>query len=237
MKSEHKLLLRLQDCDVQIRELEDKLKAIPSEIALIEQKLTRLHAEDALRKQAFSDMEQSRRRLDVELKDLEAKLIQSRTKQISVKKPEEYEAVQAEIDNFSQKIFESEESQINLLDSIDRKAAENILSAKEAESKESDIKKQIDYIKKHKQQVDERLAELRTQFEASKIDIPVRFLNKYMQITKQVKKGPYLVPVLHGKCQGCHIKVSHDTLMAAKHEQEIVQCDSCSRLLYWPEDY
>jgi predicted nucleic acid-binding Zn-ribbon protein len=50
------------------------------------------------------------------------------------------------------------------------------------------------------------------------------------------RQMPVVVPLQHGKCGGCHLKVSSEVESAARGKSadtQLATCDQCGRLVYW----
>jgi predicted nucleic acid-binding Zn-ribbon protein len=55
-------------------------------------------------------------------------------------------------------------------------------------------------------------------------------LGRYERIFE--KKAPAVVPLEHGICGGCHMKVTPTTLTQVKGEKGLAYCENCGRILY-----
>ena len=62
--------------------------------------------------------------------------------------------------------------------------------------------------------------------------MPEDALIRYRRILKS-KKDVAIVPIRHGACGGCHMKVTSQTALTAKGGEHLVSCDNCGRLVYW----
>ena len=47
------------------------------------------------------------------------------------------------------------------------------------------------------------------------------------------KGGLAIVKVVNGSCSACHMKVRPHAVQTLKVGLEIINCDSCKRILYW----
>jgi len=72
------------------------------------------------------------------------------------------------------------------------------------------------------------------QAEAEKT-VPEDVLARYRRILKS-KKDVATVPIRHGACGGCHMKMTSQTVLMAKAAEHLVSCDNCGRLVYWLEE-
>jgi hypothetical protein len=71
---------------------------------------------------------------------------------------------------------------------------------------------------------------LAQQAEAEKA-VPEEVLTRYRRIL-QSKGDVALVPVDHGSCGGCHMKLTTQTVNNARREDALAACENCGRLVY-----
>ena len=65
--------------------------------------------------------------------------------------------------------------------------------------------------------------------------MPEDALSRYRRILKS-KRDVAVVPIRHGACGGCHMKVTPQTVLSAKAADHLVSCDNCGRLIYWLDE-
>ncbi len=116
-------LLRLQESDLEREQLEKNLDQLPLELKAIDAKIDAEKTQEAGLVQELKDLEVGRKDIDGQLKLAEDKLVELKTKQASIKKAEEFEAINHEIEACEKKIGEFETAEIELLMSIDEKHA------------------------------------------------------------------------------------------------------------------
>jgi len=61
------------------------------------------------------------------------------------------------------------------------------------------------------------------------------FLESYDRLFKS-KEGSAIVSIENNVCMGCHMKVTTQTVLAARAEKEMISCSQCGRILYNDED-
>ena len=64
--------------------------------------------------------------------------------------------------------------------------------------------------------------------------MPEDVLSRYRRILKS-KKDVAVVPINHGACGGCHMKLTSQTVLTARAAENLVACENCGRLVYWLE--
>src|SRR5471030_701489 len=91
-------LLILQDRDTKRLALEQQLKAVPGDIARVEQKIAAEKAAIDTAKQATMELESKKKLLETEIGSANDKLGRYRTQQSMVKKNDEYQALGHQIE-------------------------------------------------------------------------------------------------------------------------------------------
>jgi len=84
-------------------------------------------------------------------------------------------------------------------------------------------------LRPRKSEVETVLAMLKEERNGLAQQIDSKVLNTYERL--RLTSGQAVVKVERGKCQGCHITVSTSQWQKAK-AGDLIQCDSCSRILY-----
>jgi hypothetical protein len=92
---------------------------------------------------------------------------------------------------------------------------------------EQDIAKLKEREASFKQSIDSLIAETLQAREA----VDPALVTKY-DSAKTSSKGPYVVALEGHKCTGCHLRVSNDVEVSAKHHEVGVRCSNCGRLVY-----
>ena len=230
-------LLQFQDKDLQRIQTELALKIIPAKLETLQKKIDAENATFEAKKNELNGLEVQRKDLDNQLKEAEASITKFKTQQLEVKKNEEYEAFNQQIQTAKENVDQIEEQEIALLIKIDEEKEK--FEQTEADHKKSieqikhDIELQTDAQNKHKQEIDDLLANCNSL--SSQVD-PV-YLRTYENVKKRVNKGPFVSTIEAHRCTGCHLKVSNDTVSAARQPTGPVNCDNCGRLLYYESDF
>ena len=225
-------LLKLQECDRHRDRILGQLDRIPIEVEGYKTKIdTERKATDAARR-VVKELEVRRKDLDNEVGSSEGQLNRYKTQQLTVKKNEEYRALQHEIDTISAKISALEEEEIGVMLMID----ESTESAKRDEARRKiaieEYERQIAQRSQHKVEYEQELEGAKEACRQAEEDIGKSELQSYYYIKKQVKRQPIVVPVVEHKCTGCHIKLPTDLEVEARISKEMVSCNSCGRVLY-----
>ena len=215
-------LLKLQECHVRCDRILEQLERIPVEVEGYQIKIDAEHKAIDSVKKAVQELELKRKDLDNEVGASEDQLNRYKIQQLTVKKNEEYRALQHEIDNIADKISTLEEEEIEVMLMIDESA----------ESAIKEYEKQITRRSQHKLEFSKELEGAEEDFRNAEGDIGKSELRSYHYVKTQVKRLPIIVPVVEHKCTGCHIKLPTDLEVEARIAKETVSCNNCGRLIY-----
>lgn len=228
-------LLVLQHCDQQIRDATLALEALPREKESCDR--------DAARAAQRLDAAQTRRReLEKELKKLDGDILAKKeqiarykTQQLETRKNEEYTALIHEITVAQKMIAEIEERQLGIMEAAEALAQdlETAQAAHDIELKR--IGKILSTLDGRRENLLKRREELVQQRPRLTEGIEEDFLERYDRLFKS-KDGNAIVAIENNVCMGCHMKVTTQTVLAARAEKEMISCSQCGRILYNDED-
>ncbi len=225
-------LLNLQECDGRRDRIVEQLERIPLEVEGYKIKIDAERKAIEAAQMAVKELEVKRKDLDTEVGSSEGQMNRYKTQQLTVKKNEEYRALQHEIDIIAAKISELEEEEIGVMLKID----ESTESAKRAEAQRKstieDYERQIVQRSKHKEEYAQELEGAKGACLQAEEEIGASELRSYYYVKTQVKRLPIVVPVVEHKCTGCHIKLPTDLEVEARISKEMVSCNACGRVLY-----
>ncbi|HSD26915.1 MAG TPA: C4-type zinc ribbon domain-containing protein, partial [Vicinamibacteria bacterium] len=74
-------------------------------------------------------------------------------------------------------------------------------------------------------------ARKRAERDAAAATIPEEALALYARVAKQ--RGTGMAEALEGMCQACHVRMRLQIWVEVKKSDQLLQCESCSRILYY----
>ena len=237
MNQKIKALIKLQEQDIERIQATLKLEGLPREIEILEHKIDDIKKTERVLVQEIKELEVKRHVADVSLKDLEEKIIKFKNQQLEVKKPEEYEMLGKQIDQEKENIKVIEDEGIEILMVIDEKKDQFEAKKEEFAKRIGEIGDQINHLKKQGELLKGTIVTLESEIEELSKEVEPQLLKKYEQVKRQSKRGPYVAMLdpEQSRCLGCHLKVSGETVSLVRQGEQIVQCDNCARILYWPQ--
>ena len=227
-------LLILQDRDTRRLGLEGQLKAVPREIAAVEQKIAAEKAAIDTARHEVKELETKKKLLETEIGSAEDKQAKYKNQQMQVRKNDEFQALGHEIATTQEAIGALEEQELQVMYLIDE--AKKKFAAAEALLKQNIVGHEA-RIRTLREREGNVVAELKTaQGEVATARTPLDepTLRLYDRIAAQ--KQPVCVPIQGGKCGGCHLKVSSEAESASRGKNPDIKipiCDQCGRIVYW----
>ncbi|MGB7624406.1 MAG: C4-type zinc ribbon domain-containing protein [Terriglobia bacterium] len=232
MNIELQSVIRLQELDKQISTLQEWIAALPHHLREIEKQLSDITAAHAAVKQHMAANQQQRRKLDGDIQTLEQKISKYNNQLLEVKTNEEYRAFLTEIEFNKNAIRKIEDGILDLM--VAAEADEKELKETEAESRrqQQDVareKQQAETDTRGKQQELDSLLATRDQVTQSLSDA---VLDLYTR-TAKLRNGVVVAEVRDQICTVCHVMLRPQTFNEVMRNKGIIQCDNCSRILFW----
>jgi uncharacterized protein len=224
-------LVQLQKADAELRRVETALQEVPRQRAEAEGQLKqeRLRLDQA--KEALQESQKARRQHEGGLQDLESKRSKYKGQLMEVKTNKEYTAMLHEIENVEREI-KAREDQILL----EMERAENL--GAEVKHEEALFKTAEERHKSEARTFDERQktldaerARLKQERDAVALGLGDDLLELYGRVARL--RGSAVAEAKDEMCQVCHVKLRPQMYMDLKHNQQIVQCPACNRILYF----
>jgi len=229
-------LLDLQEKHGRKLAAERQLEDLPRQLKGLEAKEAEEKAAFAGAQTRLKELEVQRGTLDGQLKDTEAQVVKYKNQQLSVKKNEEYQALEHEIASLAEKISELEDRELGLMMEIDEAKEELALREKEHAERLDAIRRERELYEKRRGEVEAEVESVRGAYEAARGGVDGAWLGAYDKAIARAKRPPAVVPVsAEHRCGGCHLKVSGEVFSQVRRGGEPVFCDQCGRLLYWEE--
>ena len=228
-------LLVLQHCDQQIRDATLALEALPKEKESCDRDATKASQRLEAAQKGRLDLEKELKKLDGTILSKKEQIARYKTQQLETRKNEEYTALLHEIAVATKVIAEIEETQLSLMEKNETltQDLETAQAAYDVELKR--IGKIRSTFEGRHENLLQRRQELMQQRPRLTEGIEEDLLERYDRLFKN-KEGSAIVAIEHNICMGCHMKVTTQTVLAARAEKEMISCSQCGRILYNDED-
>ena len=232
MSPELEGLVKLQEIESRAAEAQKHIADAPAQIAALDAKLASARDRVTSTKQAVLDNQSQRRTLDKDLIAAQQRLSKYKEQLMAVKTNDEYHAMQHQITAAQGEVARIEELVlVNMMDADElgakTKAAEAALKseetviARERSAIEADVAEQ----RKVAEQMTKERGEVLPHLGRSAIDMFNRVL--------KARQGIAVAQAINGHCSICQMRLRPQVYNTIIKNEEIVQCDSCQRILYY----
>jgi predicted nucleic acid-binding Zn-ribbon protein len=234
-------ILELQNALTQIKEAEERLHGIPDW-------MRELHEEHETRRKEIEALEQSaeeagkdRRAAEASVADSQEKLKKYQQQINKVSNQREYGALLQEIDTVKSQITEFEEQALSSLERAEKAEQELKTSREGFRDLQKRYKTELARWEGEKPAVARQVAELNTRIAELKKGVARGMLSQFERLLTRYPGGA-LAPVRlierpgarqrEWHCSACNYRVRPQVVVEIQNGDEIIQCDSCRRILY-----
>ena len=218
--------------DRRLGKLVDETKLLPGDQARLTEKINIEKKSIDLAVTEWRELEAKNNTLEKDLFQISDKIARNKVRQLEVKKNEEYQALEIEINSLLELQSQKEDEQIDVLLKIDDARSIAELAQEKIAERVEHLEKQLEGLKQRKVQVVEEASELEIEINEARTRVPNPMLATYDRVKKIVTRAPFVAPLELQKCTGCHLKVSNDVVSNVLVEQKLTQCDQCGRIVY-----
>ena len=226
------LAVRLQEIDNRIAELTREVSSLPRHIAEIEKKLESHERKLEADRAAVSANQKERKSLDGDIQLQQQKISKLKDQMLQAKTNEQYRAFQHEIDYCDKEIRRCEDRTLDLM-------GESEPLERNVKAAETALKQEKTQVETEKQQTRERTAvdqreldQLTTERRGIASQINPTVLAAYERVRK-LRGGVAVAEAVDGRCSKCHMALRLQFFQDLKRGQQIMHCESCSRILYY----
>ncbi|MFH1075201.1 MAG: C4-type zinc ribbon domain-containing protein [Candidatus Firestonebacteria bacterium] len=232
LKNDLEVLLRVQELDTKMDEIEESKADIPKQLGGQQAALAAAQAALAAVKKNNDDLLKGKKLQELELAAKNAEIKKLQEQQYAVKDNNSYAAIKHEIQTRTEEAGKLEESIITAMvedDNCKKKVLEsaNAVKAEEAKLKQLEAKCVEDGVK-----LDAEVEIIRKQRneEAAKM-ANTALLKKYEEVRANVG-GLGIAKVDGSSCQGCFMNLRPQEAIEVKRYEKVILCETCGRILY-----
>lgn len=226
-------LILLQSRDRRKASSESELEQLPAVRASVRRKIEIENETIEITRKSILELESCSHKIAGDIEDIESRVIRYKTQQLEVKKSDEYQALQAEIDSLVGKVSSLEDEQLELLEKIDVEKDSLDGARQPLGEKIARHEQQLQSLEEREIFLKNEITELNKSYTESLEQISPELLLAYQQVKRIAKRSPWVVPVESQLCGGCSLRVSNDVVARALVEGQISNCDQCGRIVYF----
>jgi predicted nucleic acid-binding Zn-ribbon protein len=225
-------LIALQRLDSAAQAAERRLAEGPDREKALEARLVAAREAVAAAKQHLADSQNARRAVEKDVALHQGRLSKFREQAMAVKTNQEYHAVQKEIEYAQTEMKAAEDKVLERMLEADELTA----AVKKADTELASETRKADADRKA---MAAELAELRSsleRFAAERAGL-ARSLSPELMVTfervAQRRNGIAVAEARDGICTICHVRLRPQVFNSVRRNDQIIQCDSCNRILYF----
>jgi len=232
MNADIQRLIELQRLDSTAHDARRRLADEPARLRSFDERLDSARQEAAVAHQRLSDNQTARREVEKQVAVHQGRLSKFRDQLMSVKTNIEYQAMQKEIEYAQTEVKALEDKVLERMLEADELTAE----VKRTEGELAGVQKAVDADRRalasevaELKQVIERVGHERTSL-ISGLDPKV--LATFEAVARR-RQGVAVARASQGICTICHVRLRPQVFNTVRRNEEIIQCDSCQRILYF----
>lgn len=225
-----KILYQIQQIDNQLDELEELRGDLPNMVRELEDKIKGLISEIELKEKEQKDSVSKRAENEDEIEKLKENQKKFKAQLYQVRNNKEYDALTKEIDHTEEQVNKLETENNSLADkskvlSLEIEEISPRLEElnKELKEKEAGLKEII----KANEREETKLLDERKKVEA---EVKKNDLSSYLRIRK-AKKGLAVATIKRSACSGCHNIVPSQRQLEIRRNNRLFYCEYCGRIL------
>ena len=226
-------LIELQNLETAIEESRRRIAAHPQRVADADARLA--HAKEAVEatRHRLKACQEARREQEKEAAVYQSRLSKFKDQLSAVKTNKEYQAMQHEIETAQKELGAVEERVLERMMESDALTAE----VKKAEQSLATQQKDVDAEKKTLVEelatVEAALKEATAKRASRVASLPPHLVALFEQVSR-VRKGLAITTATRdGLCSACHVRLRPQVFQEIRRNDQIIQCASCNRILYY----
>jgi predicted nucleic acid-binding Zn-ribbon protein len=226
-------LIKLQQLESTIADARATIAAHPQRLADADARLNESKQAVEAVKARLKENQDARRALEKDVAVYQGRLTKFKDQLSMVKTNKEYQAMQHEIATAQSDLGGVEEKVLERMLDADTiaaevKRAETVLAArqKEIDAEKKELAQELVSVEASLKQATESRAELVK-------DLEPRLMAIFEQVARARKGVAICSATRDGLCSLCHVRLRPPVFQQVRHNDSIIQCESCHRVLYW----
>lgn len=235
MQKQIELLMKLQDIDYFIGELERSKDYLPDMMDSLRKEIVETEETLDSYKKRLTEAKLEQKNLETETAANREALEKYQEKMLRIKTNKEYDALTQEIDKCKEEISLAEDKTLLLMDEVSELTEKIEEYAEKTEETKKRNEEQLDQLQNQIDAVGEKMHIKDDERKNVLVRIPKPLMSAYERIRKG-RGGDVVVPVKRRSCGACYKQLEPHLVQEIKKAERVITCDSCGRILYWAGD-
>ena len=230
-------LITLQDIDVRIFDLTDRLNAIPAQREKLEAQFRQQAAEYLSLEDGIAVAKSERRRIEIDLAEYEQTHEKFKADLMRVRNQKEYQTIIREIDATQKSISALETEALQYMEKTEALEKEIAERAPEFAKHRAEVDATLASIAEESERIERQIADLRAERATIAEHVAPRMLAIYNRVA-QTRKGRAMSEARGemggtGKCSACNMSLRPQIFSDIRRGNDIITCDNCARILFY----
>jgi predicted nucleic acid-binding Zn-ribbon protein len=231
MNTDLEKLVRLHHIDQELRRLESELGQVPRARQELDARLAGERSRLDAAKAALEAATKSRKAHEAAVQDLETKRSKYKGQLMDVKTNKEYTAMLHEIEGVERDVRAREDQILEEMETMERLALD--VKREEAAFRlvEAEVKRERAEIDAREARLKAEAARAAAERDGALASVPEVTRARYERIARL--RGTGVAEAKDGRCETCHVKLRVQVWVEVRKNESVIECDSCSRILYY----
>jgi uncharacterized protein len=227
-------LIRLQQFDSEIEALRQSKVRLQQEREKRRGEIRDLQAAFEDSKKALIQAQVDKKNLEMDVDAKEQAMRKSSGELNSVKSNEAYKALLTQIEEAKKAKSELEDKLLDLMERIDGLGREQKEAERKFQQEKGEVEKQVAQSEAEEKKLEDSIAAKSAERRAYHETLPADVRQAYDRVGQGPKAGPVVVAIKGQTCGGCRMHLPPSVLNDVMKGQELISCESCTRILYMP---
>ena len=232
MSPELSQLIELQELDLEIQRVTDRLSRIPAEREQTEQEFNQYAAEFLDLKIRYEQTLEDRSQLESDLTTTQQHHEKYKQDLMRVRNEKEYATALREIDATKKQIGVFETDILKRMEEIEKLEAELSEKAPDVERKRGEVDQSLSALDSEREEADSQIVALNERREQLSKQLPRALFATYDRMSR-LRRGQALAEVRNGICTACRMKVRPKVFSDVRKGDQLITCENCGRILYY----
>jgi len=229
-------LIELQELDLEIQRVADRLARIPAERDQTENEFNQYAAEFLDLKSRYEKTLEDRKQLESELVTTQQHHDKYKQDLMRVRNEKEYTTALREIDATRKQSSALEGEILKRMEEIEKLEAELSVGAPDIERKRGEVDLLLVTLDRERDEAGTLFDSLNQRRRQLSGQLPISLFSTYDRMSR-TRRGQALAQVRNGICTACRMKVRPKVFSDVRKGDQMVTCESCGRILYYrPEN-
>ena len=228
-------LILLQNLDVEIKQLQEEIAALPLRQAELEQQFAASVAEYLAIKEELDEAQARKRELEDELEVEQQKHQKFKNDLMKATNEREYTTAVREIDITRKAISNMETETLKLMERIEQLEARVNEKTPEMEVRRQQVDKLLSGLRATVISDQTRVEELMQRRPSMIEDLSEDARSNYDRLSR-MRSGLALAQARDYSCQACRMSIRPQVFNDIRRGETIIMCENCGRILYYPAE-